>query len=320
MNSLLNTDKFTKTRTSPLTGKTQREWIQYADGMFEPVRKDGNLNKKYHADRRKFDWWAVEKPLDWQPSDEGKKATLNHDYRRPTNQDKSKTGPTGLAKPGNASKNRTTHELRDKDIGKGLSARLAEKDGTKPDKRPTAKPAPKTTLLRGAEAYHEFETERAAAKEAAKKNNTPAPRNSSQDAADLKKKEQEQSGASKAAGAGALAGMAKSKGQRGQGPATGDDKVIQDFKKDYEATAPKDRPKKKRKFEKKIKELRKKSKNAKGKEKKALQERAKKWKGALKVITDGKVRSGGPLMLFNVPLLEKLMNNHFTDPTNPDKT
>ncbi len=73
MNSLLNKDKHISTRFDRNSGQTKREWIQYADGVFEPVRKDGNLKQKFHADPRKFDWWTVQKPLDWTPADEGKK-------------------------------------------------------------------------------------------------------------------------------------------------------------------------------------------------------------------------------------------------------
>jgi len=40
----------------------------------------------------------------------------------------------------------------------------------------------------------------------------------------------------------------------------------------------------------------------------------------LKVITDGKIRPGAPLILFNVPLFQRLRGNRFTDPNIPDKT
>lgn len=185
-------------------------------------------------------------------------------------------------------------------------------------------PAPKTTLLPGAEAYHEFEAERQAEK-AESQNKDPKPHVHRGEVtgkpADSSKPERPApGGAGAAVGVGVAGGMVKPKGQHGKGPVTGNDKVVDDFRKEYEAAGDTDKPKKKRKFEKKIKELRKKAKNATGKEKKALQDRANHWKAALKVITDGKVRSGGPLMLFNVPLFKKLLQNDFTDPNVPDKT
>jgi len=50
--------------------------------VFEPVRKDSNLGRKQHNNKRLFDWWTVEKPLQWAPRDEGKRVSLNHDYGR----------------------------------------------------------------------------------------------------------------------------------------------------------------------------------------------------------------------------------------------
>jgi hypothetical protein len=46
----------------------------------EPVRREGNLNRKYHGNKRSLDWWTVDKPVDWNPRDEGKRVSLNHDY------------------------------------------------------------------------------------------------------------------------------------------------------------------------------------------------------------------------------------------------
>jgi hypothetical protein len=57
-----------------------------------------------------------------------------------------------------------------------------------------------------------------------------------------------------------------------------------------------------------------------GKERKKLLQRADQWRRAMKIITDGKVRSGAPFMLFNVPLFQRMLDNHFTDPNIPDKT
>nr|WP_287411920.1 hypothetical protein [Pseudodesulfovibrio sp.] len=73
MKDLLNSDKYTSIKTSNMTGAVGRQWLEYADGIFEPVRKDGNLNKKYHDNKRSLDWWVVDKPTDWNPLTEGKK-------------------------------------------------------------------------------------------------------------------------------------------------------------------------------------------------------------------------------------------------------
>ncbi|WP_338668902.1 hypothetical protein [Pseudodesulfovibrio methanolicus] len=76
----MNTDTFTRIDTDRLTGQPRRKWIEYADGVMEPVRRDGNLNRKYHGNKRSLDWWTVDKPVDWNPRDEGKRVSLNHDY------------------------------------------------------------------------------------------------------------------------------------------------------------------------------------------------------------------------------------------------
>ena len=80
MKSTLNKEPYVSTNLNRNTGQSLRQWIEYADGVFEPVRKNGNLNKKYHGNKRTLDWWTVDKPLDWNPSNEGKKVSLNHDY------------------------------------------------------------------------------------------------------------------------------------------------------------------------------------------------------------------------------------------------
>ncbi|XXJ18042.1 hypothetical protein ACR42D_00510 [Desulfovibrio caledoniensis] len=114
--------------------------------------------------------------------------------------------------------------------------------------------------------------------------------------------------------------MVQSKGQHGKGKVTGSDKIIDDFKTEYEAAAPTDKPKVKAKFQKKIGALKEEAKQATGKERKKLLKRADQWKGALKIITDGKIRPGAPLILFDVPLFQRLLDNHFSDPSLPDKT
>ncbi|MEZ7197118.1 hypothetical protein [Pseudodesulfovibrio karagichevae] len=83
MNDLLKSDAFTRTRVDRFTGEPRRQWLEYADGVMEPVRKEGSLAKKSHGNKRSLDWWTVEKPLDWDPAEEGRKVSLNHDYGRP---------------------------------------------------------------------------------------------------------------------------------------------------------------------------------------------------------------------------------------------
>ncbi|MGE4422430.1 MAG: hypothetical protein AB7D39_09050 [Pseudodesulfovibrio sp.] len=83
MNDPLKSDAFTRTRVDRFTGEPRRQWLEYADGVMEPVRKEGSLAKKFHGNKRSLDWWTVEKPLDWDPAEEGRKVSLNHDYGRP---------------------------------------------------------------------------------------------------------------------------------------------------------------------------------------------------------------------------------------------
>ena len=65
---------------NPKTGVNSREWIRYADNTFEPVRKSGNVNRKSRNKPGAPDWWVTERPLDWDPRDNGHEVTLNHDY------------------------------------------------------------------------------------------------------------------------------------------------------------------------------------------------------------------------------------------------
>lgn len=244
----MDTDTFTRIDTDRFTGQPRRKWIEYADGVMEPVRREGNLNRKYHGNKRSLDWWTVDKPVDWSPRDEGKRVSLNHDY-----------GKRGKpAEPDGAGA----------DSGKAAG----------PPPAPATNPKGRSTLNQGAGGFWEYEARREAE------------------------------------------AKAQSKGQHGKGKVTGSDKIIDDFKTEYEAAAPTDKPKVKAKFQKKIGALKKEAKQATGKERKKLLKRADQWKGALKIITDGKIRPGAPLILFDVPLFQRLLDNHFTDPSLPDKT
>ncbi|BCS88877.1 RHS repeat domain-containing protein [Pseudodesulfovibrio sediminis] len=56
----------------------EREWIHYADGTFEPVRRVGALSKKWKTERANANWWAVRKPVEWRPWHEGFGFSWNH--------------------------------------------------------------------------------------------------------------------------------------------------------------------------------------------------------------------------------------------------
>ncbi|WP_319469649.1 hypothetical protein [uncultured Pseudodesulfovibrio sp.] len=166
MNNMFNTDKYTKLEYNRNTGKMDREWIRYADNTYEPVRRDGNIHRKYHSPNRMTDWWLTRKPQDWHPSDEGADASLNHDYGEHD-------------KPG-AKRNKppTRHNFlfRREDAAKAelfAQPAAAEKGDGAP--KPAA---PKTSLGKGAGAIRELE-------EKEKSQGATKPRNSAQDARDL---------------------------------------------------------------------------------------------------------------------------------------
>jgi len=64
-------------RYNPDANRQERKWIKYADGVYEPVRADGDLRKK-KDDYRSFKWWGVDKPADWKPEHEGAGFSWNH--------------------------------------------------------------------------------------------------------------------------------------------------------------------------------------------------------------------------------------------------
>jgi len=156
----MNTDKHTKLRYSPITGKTNRQWLHYADDTFEPVRKDGNIKRKYHTNTRMMDWWVVDKPQDWNPAENGFNVSLNHDYGE---EDK----PGGKAKGRQPEPERSNFRL----------------NGTGPEQSQQVKYR-QTSLGKGAAGCHEHE--------ARQKTKTEKPKSSTQDSAKLKQKEREQ--------------------------------------------------------------------------------------------------------------------------------
>lgn len=72
-------DRYCHFTFNPSAGAYERDWIQYADGTFEPVRRVGSLSKKFEGERTNFNWWRVRKPAQWRPWDEGYGFSWNHD-------------------------------------------------------------------------------------------------------------------------------------------------------------------------------------------------------------------------------------------------
>lgn len=71
-------DRYNRYTYNPVTNKQEREWIKYADGTYEPVRRTGSLSKKWNDQRTDFAWWTERKPADWMPQDEGLPFAWNH--------------------------------------------------------------------------------------------------------------------------------------------------------------------------------------------------------------------------------------------------
>lgn len=71
-------DRYCDFSYNPNTGEYGRNWIQYSDGTFEPVRRVGSLSKKYEAERTNYNWWHVRKPAAWRPWNEGFGFSWNH--------------------------------------------------------------------------------------------------------------------------------------------------------------------------------------------------------------------------------------------------
>lgn len=129
MNDLLKSDALTCIDTDRVTGQPRRKWIEYADGVVEPVRKAGNLNRKFHGNKRSLDWWTVDKPVDWNPLDEGRDVSLNHDYGREAKPQARPGGQTVPARPGHGGEGRRSRAKR-------RAPRAAR------PKRPMTRPAP----------------------------------------------------------------------------------------------------------------------------------------------------------------------------------
>ena len=71
-------DRYSQFSCNSKTGEHDRDWIQYADGVFEPVRRDGDISAKWNNERTNFNWWTTSKPADWRPWDERFGFSWNH--------------------------------------------------------------------------------------------------------------------------------------------------------------------------------------------------------------------------------------------------
>ncbi|QGY39766.1 hypothetical protein GM415_06405 [Pseudodesulfovibrio cashew] len=328
----------------PASNTTRRSWIKYADGVFEPVRKDGNLRRKKNEDHRTFSWWQVNKPADWKPADEGAGFSWNHTLGSRDDLADQKTGvpfaaPAGGQSGGNQEKSKEGTPDQPETAAPGKPAppsTQGKADG------PAAPAPPLRTLLGlGSKALEGREEQPAPTnpEKAPAQAQTPQ-RNVAQDARDLAdrekrtisaeehardlarlEREQDARDAKNAAASGALGGMVQSKGQGKKGKASGNDPMIDDFIEEYN-NARNDRQKNivKRRYMKKVDNLRKESKTLKGKEKTRLKNRADQWAGLIKILTDGKVRMGPPLTIFNKDIVEELSKVPIGSKWSPDNT
>lgn len=73
-------DRYCKFTYNSDTDSFDRNWIQYADGVFEPVRRDGTLARKWDGDQERCRWWTTCKPADWKPWEHGHGFSWNHDH------------------------------------------------------------------------------------------------------------------------------------------------------------------------------------------------------------------------------------------------
>ena len=142
--SIFNDDKHKTLHYNSSTGEQDRLWIRYGDNTFEPVRRDGNLNRKSRNKPGASDWWVTDRPQGWDPAKHGHKVTLNHDYGA----------------------------------------------GRKPGQGGASPTSGKSTIASGGEGFWEYEA-RQKAGEADKSTGEPSakPRNSAQDARELRQRE-----------------------------------------------------------------------------------------------------------------------------------
>lgn len=121
-------DRYKKLTFDPRTGGFNRQWLRYGDGVYEPVRRDGNLRDKWSDPHRLMTWWVEEKPDSWVPEDDGMQTSMNHDYGE---ENKPKTPGRGrMTTGGIMPRNPSMEKTGNKPTGKQRSGPIREGLGT----------------------------------------------------------------------------------------------------------------------------------------------------------------------------------------------
>lgn len=71
-------DRYCKFTFNPDQNEYDRDWLHYADGTFEPVRREGNLAEKWTGGPNARVWWHERKPAHWLPWEHGFGFAWNH--------------------------------------------------------------------------------------------------------------------------------------------------------------------------------------------------------------------------------------------------
>lgn len=89
-------DRYCTFTYNPESNGFDRAWIRYADNTYEPVRRVGDVERKWTGGRKNLDarsWWLEHKPADWVPWEHGFGFAWNHtlgeDHKPPDWGDKS---------------------------------------------------------------------------------------------------------------------------------------------------------------------------------------------------------------------------------------
>jgi hypothetical protein len=175
MSDTFNADKYTRLRYDNSTGQRNRQWIRYADGMFEPVRKDGDLAAKCRTSDPAEDWWVTDRPRDWDPRDHGFEATLNHGTSLMGKNPNQRTMPEGAM---------TTVPVQDDNAASGIGPTGETRSQTRPGGIAAPARVLGSLLAQGSHGLKTFEATAPAP--------ASAPRNSTQDAETLKQWEKGQ--------------------------------------------------------------------------------------------------------------------------------
>lgn len=71
-------DKYSQFSYNATTGRFERGWVRYADGVYEPERCGQLLEAKWPGKRYGRCWWHETKPVDWLPWHHGFGFSWNH--------------------------------------------------------------------------------------------------------------------------------------------------------------------------------------------------------------------------------------------------